>query len=208
MHRSGTSLVTGLLHYCGLYLGNNLLMGAKDNPKGHFEDRKFIGINNQLLAYSSGHWKHPPPKIMVNPKIVNRAENFLASFPKDKIVGFKDPRVCLTFPFWLKMISPEPLEVVFVHRPASEIASSLKKRNGMPLGMGLKLVKTYLERADKALQYAGIKPHEVYFHDFFKPGWKVKLLYLCCSLGLRVEFPKDQTILTKFVDEKLWHHRK
>lgn len=205
MHRSGTSLVTGLLHKCGLYLGNNLLMGAKDNPTGHFEDRRFINLNNQLLISNGGTWRKPPAYIEWNKKIILKIHNFIDSFPENKIVGFKDPRICITFPVWYHLIEPEPIEVVFVHRPASEIASSLKKRNNMPISMGLKLAKTYLERANRALQDAGIEPHEVYFHDFFKPGWKVNLCYLCSVLGL--EYPINHTILTKFVDERLWHHR-
>lgn len=205
MHRSGTSLVTGLLHKCGLYLGDNLLMGAKDNPKGHFEDRKFININNQLILSNGGHWRRPPDRIIPQEKHIRQAKALLESFPGDKICGFKDPRICLTFPFWHHITSPEPIEVVFVHRPGSEIAQSLKKRNGMPLNMGLNLYKTYIERASAALQGRSIKPYEIYFHDFFRPGWKIKLMHLCISLGL--DFPKEMSQLEKFVDHKLWHHR-
>ncbi len=205
MHRSGTSLVTGLLYHCGLYLGNNLLMHARDNPKGHFEDRKFININNTLLLSNGGHWKRPPEKIMANPQVVQKAKRFLSSWPRDRIVGFKDPRICLTFPFWHRLIDSEPIKVVFVHRPAPEIASSLKKRNGMPKGMGLKLAKIYDRRAEENIKNTGVWAYDVYFHDFLMIGWKIKLCYLCSILGL--DFPKDLSKIERFIDDRLWHHR-
>ena len=60
MHRSGTSMVTGILSRCGMKIGKNLLMGAKDNPKGDFEDRRFININNDILIRNKGRWDSPP----------------------------------------------------------------------------------------------------------------------------------------------------
>jgi len=205
MHRSGTSLVTGLLHKCGLYLGDNLLMGARDNPKGHFEDREFIRINNQILFSNLGDWKRPPEQLVYKQHIIDMAKSFLSGFPEDKICGFKDPRLCLTFPFWHHITDPEPVKVVFVHRPVSEIAASLKKRNKMSLDMGKKLAETYISRAKKAIESTGVWITDVYFHDFFKPGWKAKLCYLCSVLSL--EYPKNPSSLIKFIDERLWHHR-
>jgi len=206
MHRSGTSLVTGLLHKCGLYLGNNLLMGARDNPKGHFEDREFIRINNQILFSNFGDWKRPPDRLVYKQHIIDRAKSFLSGFPEDGVCGFKDPRLCLTFPFWHHIIDPEPVKVVYVHRPVSEIAASLKKRNNIPLDKGKKLAETYISRAEKAIKNTGVWTTDVYFHDFFKPGWKVKLCYLCSILDL--EFPKNPNKIESFIDERLWHHRK
>jgi hypothetical protein len=47
MHRSGTSMITHLLHSCGLYLGpaDRLLKAEKTNPLGHFEHRGFLDID-------------------------------------------------------------------------------------------------------------------------------------------------------------------
>ena len=136
MHRSGTSLVTGLLQRCGLYLGNNLLMTAKDNPKGHYEDRKFINLNNQLLLNNGGHWRNPPEALNYG-GIRKKMERFLDSWPTDRLVGFKDPRICITFPLWYNLIHPEPIKVVYVSRPFVEIAQSLKARNGIRIEAGV-----------------------------------------------------------------------
>src|SRR5262245_37878566 len=52
MHRSGTSMVTHLLHVCGLHLGDESLLkaAADDNPEGFWEHEEFVGINDELLA--------------------------------------------------------------------------------------------------------------------------------------------------------------
>jgi hypothetical protein len=49
MHRSGTSTVTKSLELMGVGLGANLHPAGFDNPKGFWEDRERIEINDKLL---------------------------------------------------------------------------------------------------------------------------------------------------------------
>jgi hypothetical protein len=46
MHRSGTSMVTRLLHMCGLFLGSedDLYPQAPDNLEGFWEDTHFVRV--------------------------------------------------------------------------------------------------------------------------------------------------------------------
>ena len=62
MHRSGTSMLTRLLHLCGLDLGpaDRLLQPAPDNPEGFWESLPFVELNKQLLATLGGAWHTPP----------------------------------------------------------------------------------------------------------------------------------------------------
>src|SRR5579862_8116620 len=63
MSRSGTSMVTRLLHECGLYLGpeSDLLAPSPDNPEGYWEHREFLAINTDLLNHLQGDWDVAPP---------------------------------------------------------------------------------------------------------------------------------------------------
>ena len=124
MHRSGTSMITGILHKCGLELGKNLLMGARDNPLGHFESRRFIRINQEILIRNGGRWFNPPKDIRFHPGMKKKMREFVNGFNPQKISGFKDPRICLTFPLWREVIHPEPIKAVMVVRPFSAIAKS------------------------------------------------------------------------------------
>jgi Uncharacterized protein conserved in bacteria len=61
-HRSGTSMLTRLLHACGLYLGpqNQLMPPQADNPDGFWEHLGFVALNDELLSELGGAWDLPP----------------------------------------------------------------------------------------------------------------------------------------------------
>lgn len=49
MHRSGTSLITHWLHRCGLQVGETLVEASNANKEGHFEDREFLKLHEEIL---------------------------------------------------------------------------------------------------------------------------------------------------------------
>ncbi|HZS16634.1 MAG TPA: hypothetical protein VFA51_01750, partial [Candidatus Udaeobacter sp.] len=61
-HRSGTSMLTRLLHSCGLYLGSKdeLMAAQADNPDGFWEHLGFVALNDELLSQLGGAWDLPP----------------------------------------------------------------------------------------------------------------------------------------------------
>ena len=60
MHRSGTSLAAGIARLAGLDLGRNLLVGeAAENPRGFWEHRDVMAIDEELLAAISLAWSVP-----------------------------------------------------------------------------------------------------------------------------------------------------
>lgn len=205
MHRSGTSMITGILHKCGLELGKNLLMGARDNPKGHFESLKFIRINNEILFHNGGRWHTPPSKYKLYPDIKKKMRQFVKEFDPQKIAGFKDPRVCLTFPLWYQVIHPEPIKVVIVVRPFRAIAYSLRKRNGFNIAKGERLADQYIRSAFAAVNKYKVPYVTAIYHRFFK-NWKRELEPILEFTGLKL--PADISGIDEFVDERLWHFRK
>src|SRR6185295_14229625 len=62
MHRSGTSVVAGALALLGASLGepSRLLKAGADNPKGYFEIRAVVELDDELLAHLGGAWDQPP----------------------------------------------------------------------------------------------------------------------------------------------------
>jgi hypothetical protein len=61
-HRSGTSMVTRLLHRCSLDLGplSELMPAQADNPEGFWEHLGFVALNDELLSELGGAWDLPP----------------------------------------------------------------------------------------------------------------------------------------------------
>lgn len=125
MPRSGTSLVTQLLHRCGVHLGSpkQLMPASINNTDGFWENLRFVHVNERLLAASDGTWFAPPAALKSTPKIIADAKSILAQFEGLEPWAWKDPRNALTLPFW-KALLPSMKVLVCVRHPA-ETASSL-----------------------------------------------------------------------------------
>jgi hypothetical protein len=124
MPRSGTSLVTQLLHRCGLHLGppEQLMPASINNADGFWENLRFVGLNERLLATNGGSWFVPPATLVATPKITAQAKSILAQFEGREPWGWKDPRNTLTLPFW-KNLLPSIKVLVCVRHPAEAAAS-------------------------------------------------------------------------------------
>jgi len=203
MHRSGTSMVAGLLGLCGGYLGNNLISGLRDNPKGHFEDREFVAINDYILRKNGGSWRNPPATITAVP--VPRMRRFLEKWPTDKPVVLKCPRACLTLGVWRQLIHDRNLQVVFVARSANEISESLAVRNKISHVEAMDIYHKYRNAFIKNV--TGRKYVTTFYAGYFGQGpipWRTELGKLCIAVGLKM--PIDIGEIQDFVDPKLRHH--
>lgn len=134
MHRSGTSMITRLMHMCGVNLGpeGDLLVPTADNPEGYWESRSLMMINDQILAGFGGGWDFPPaldagwttrPDLM---PLRHQARQLLRVFEGQQVWGWKDPRNSLTMPFWRELI-PNITTLVCLRNPV-EVAASLHSR--------------------------------------------------------------------------------
>jgi len=205
MHRSGTSMVTGLLGMCGLYLGDNLKRPMRENPKGFFEDNEFVNINKEILRQSGGRWDVPPAEIKVDGALRGRMKAFVDKWPPDKVVGLKDPRTCLTFGEWRKVVDDE-VRLVYVRRNKDEIADSLHRRNKMDREFAKRLTAYYHDALAKNLEgwngfkFTTMTSYQLYFND-----WRTELQRVCDFLGL--EIPADTSAIEAFIEPRLRHHK-
>ena len=154
-HRAGTSAVTRVLQLLGLYLGDeSRLLGpvAGDNDRGFYEHRELMLISEELLRRMGGNW-HEPPALgggwELDPDLDDlreRSRQLMArDFGSSPLWGFKDPRLALTLPFWLKVAAP--VGHVIVHRSPLGVARSLQRRNAIALEHGLELWTHYMAGA-------------------------------------------------------------
>jgi hypothetical protein len=189
MHRSGTSMVTKMLQRSGLYLGpeSDLIPSNPENRELHWENLRFVRVNAQILAQFYGAWDCPPtlPDDWHDERIAahrQRAEAIIPEFAGREPWGWKDPRNCLTLPFWQSLLGPMP--VVLVVRNPLEVAQSLRIRNGFSYALGLALWQAYNERL-----CASVPPGEriVTHYDRYFQGPEAELKRLLSFLGLGVE---------------------
>ena len=102
MHRSGTSVITRSLQLLGVGLGDNLHPAGFDNPKGFWEDRECLVINEELLSHFDSAYDRLDlawDSMKVDP-FFNTLKNNAVELIKRKLNennglwGFKDPRTC------------------------------------------------------------------------------------------------------------------
>jgi hypothetical protein len=155
MHRSGTSMLAGLMATGqGYNVGGPLIGGAFDNEKGFFELVDAVLQNDEFMQlqriwWSSNVINYDHEKAIVakrNGKVsFDHGEKALAFFnsPRNAPYLQKDPRMCITLKTWLPLLKSEPA-VLFTYRHPLEVALSLKRREkNFTLEHGLRLWIVY-----------------------------------------------------------------
>lgn len=137
MHRSGTSLIASLLRRAGLHLGEeaDLLPPAEGNPGGYFENRKFVDLNEELLARLGGTYFRPPVFApgwaeAALSALGDEAEAVVRGFEGREPWGWKDPRNSLTLPFWTRLV--DDVRTVICLRHPWDVADSLYRGTYFP----------------------------------------------------------------------------
>jgi hypothetical protein len=151
MHRSGTSMVTEALRGTGLYLGSNgdFLPPSEFNPRGYFEHRAFVELNDEILSALDGAWDDPPrtrfpwQRRRLAP-LRERARALVREMQGHGPWGWKDPRTSLTLPFWRRVV-PGLRVVVCVREPAA-VADSLAHREARSRDLSIALWTEYNRR--------------------------------------------------------------
>lgn len=188
MHRSGTSMVTRLLNLCGLSLGHEggLLPPTDDNPKGYWESRLLVGVNECILSEFGGGWDllpQLPDNWVDDPRIKQlhvHAPRILAEFSQDGgLWGWKDPRNSVTLPFWRR--HEATLTTVVCLRNPLEVAESLHKRGYSSRNFAWQLWLGY-NRAVLANTTPGERV--VCHYESFFVNAPAELRRLCTRLGL------------------------
>jgi hypothetical protein len=154
MHRSGTSALCAALQASGASFGTSLLDPmAGVNDEGFWEDQAVVDINERLLQQLGLSWYTVPVELQPVDWSQERFTSLRAEatarlgagFGEAAVEAVKDPRFCLTLPFWLGAAAVTGLatQVCVIGRAPLEVAASLQRRDGFPLGYGLRLYLAY-----------------------------------------------------------------
>jgi hypothetical protein len=161
--RSGTSMVTGLLGVCGLWLGHTV-PGGQENIRGFFENVVLRErVQKEILSQGRfdplGVRRLPPPAwhpVIKNLRAVVGAALGAQQYDGREIWGFKDAKLTLTWRPWHEHF-PGARWVV-VRRSSDEVIASclrtsfMKQHSSDPV-FWRQFVADYLERLE-ALQWA------------------------------------------------------
>jgi len=143
MHRSGTSMIGGVLARLGINMGESFRdTRIVSNPLGFYEDTDFLNLNKEILYEAGGSWENPPKieQIMSQQdKFKNKIQELFSN--KTQFWGWKDPRTSLTIRLFLPFLS-NPYFIV-CYRDPNEVAKSLYKRSRMRYEEAIKLGNFY-----------------------------------------------------------------
>ncbi len=213
MHRSGTSLVSRILNLLGVYLGPkpHIMRPGPDNPKGYWEHHIITALNDEILTRLGGSWHEPPvfpPGWESSPDLADlrqRARAILqADFATAELWGWKDPRTCLTLPFWQKLLPP--MRYVICLRNPVDVARSLERRNNFSFEKGIQL---WLTHVTSALQHTANQPRLFVFYEELMEDWECEVKRLVAYIG-KPELAGQEEIqraIQEFIEEELQHHR-
>ena len=202
-------MVARLLQKCGLYLGPQEELGFDVfNGEPHWENVRFVALNEKILNRLGGSWDNPPalpagwerkPEVE---SLAVPAMRLIAMLSRDNPVwGWKDPRNSLTVPFWRRLI-PELTVVICVRNPL-ETSRSLHVR-GDSIAIGpFQLWLAYYRALIAVLppQRRVITHYESYFKN---PA--AELLRVANAIDLKVSSARINDACAGVADS-LRHHR-
>ncbi|HEX4689357.1 MAG TPA: sulfotransferase [Solirubrobacteraceae bacterium] len=213
-HRSGTSMTTELLHRLGAHVGpldGLLAADALDNPRGYWEPRRLIELNDQLLAALGGSaidpprldagWQRDPSLDMLR----REAAAWLAStFGEAPVWALKDPRLCLTLPFWQELLAEHTDDVRYVLclRSPVETAASLLRRPYDPPLAAAEWGEQWLAHIGAALAATRGAPRLLVAYDDLLREDAEEAARLADFAGL----PRDRAASAAAIEPGLRHH--
>lgn len=214
MHRSGTSATAGALHHLGVTLGDKLMAGAEDNPKGYFEHEGVVAIHDLLLRQLGSWWSDPRPlpQGWLGLPDTRRAEDALVALVREdfalaSVWAVKDPRVCRLLPLWRRCLERIGVAAGVLHvvRSPPEVAASLRARDGFDIALGELL---WLQHVVAAIRDSQGMPRAIVLYDelLANPADVMRKAIEELLTTLPMARSEHPALLADFVDATHRHH--
>ncbi len=121
MHKSGTTLVSQMLHHGGIFMGENLDEGISYDRGNKYEDDIPYRLNLEFLHAPDDQvlYLEPPGNLAADSAQRERMRAYIDDRNRrGGDWGFKDPRTCLTYPLWEGELGKH--RIIAVYRPPEE----------------------------------------------------------------------------------------
>jgi hypothetical protein len=187
MHRGGTSLVSSIVNFLDFDLGpeKHWIRPWKSHRRAFCGHQAIMDLNDAILARFGGRWYEPPEfpdgwetSSDLNDLRAQARQLIDADFSKSGAWAWKDPRACLTLPFWQGVLPP--MHYVIVLRSPADVARSLHQRDGLAYERSARLWLRYLQ---SALGYTAGAPRMILSYEDCVNEWQSEYERLCRFLG-------------------------
>lgn len=148
MHRSGTSMIAGVLKHLGVHFGSNpdMLPANSANEFGYFEHQRVLALNDALARANKVSWRTLPSldfssQLAGQDEYVAGIREITSELDRQAPWGIKDPRLSFLLPLW-RARSANAHIVLCIRKPEA-VARSLERRNGLARAYGAALWELY-----------------------------------------------------------------
>ncbi|GAA4535462.1 sulfotransferase family protein [Mycobacterium paraffinicum] len=132
--RSGTSAITRVLSLCGGTLPAGMLGADAGNPRGNWEPRKAIVLNEAILHRNGSAWFDPSLRLQEDEAMtaeqktacIAEISSYLKTMPAAPLVVIKDPRITILSDLWFEsscLAGRDVAAVIAVRHPHEVISS-------------------------------------------------------------------------------------
>jgi hypothetical protein len=214
MHRSGTSVLSGLLGLMGASLGPDLMPASPDNEAGYWEHAGVVALHDRLLMALGSSWDDVNPlpdrwyeSDAAAPFRKELTELIARDFRGVPLWTIKDPRMCRLAPIWrgiLRDLGCETTWVLMTRRPQENV-QSLARRDGFSAEKSELLWLRYTLRAE--LETRGER-RVVICYDRLLDDWQGTLARIAGVMGHPWPVPVEQAAaqVARFIDPGKRHH--
>lgn len=131
MHKSGTTLVSQILHHSGINMGENIDPEITYDQGNKYERRSTLALNLEILGLDL---QSPSFDLDVSPEMLElrgdqrrRMEELIRQYNEAyPDWGFKDPRTCLVYPLWASVLPVH--KIIATYRPIAQIWPRFRHR--------------------------------------------------------------------------------
>jgi hypothetical protein len=205
MHRSGTSALAGTLARLGCAMPATSMPANAGNPRGYFESKELMALNDQILASAGSSWRDWRPfdpdwyQSATAATFKRRAKDvFAAEYGGANLAVLKDPRICRFAPFWLSVLRDidARTRVVIPVRSPLEVCRSLKREHGLPIGLGALL---WLRHVLDAEAQSRPEIRSIFEWHHFQADWRSVIAKISADTGL--SWPERANTAAPAIDE-------
>lgn len=213
MARSGTSVLARALSLCGCALPATLIGADDGNPKGYFEPRNALLLNDDFLTRHGSTW-FDPTLLLQGEVVVSSSERdaylerikaFLRGLPPAPMHIIKEPRIAALSDFWFDAARQTGFRLaaaVPVRHPV-EVSASLAARYRMSAELATALWLKYnllAERHSRGLPRAFIE------YSNFLQDWRVEISRVEAALSVDLSV-RDEAAIEDFLSADLHRQR-
>ncbi len=197
MGRSGTSALARALSLCGGVLPDTLLGADDGNPRGYWEPRIAVHLNDEFLRRHGSTWFDPTLRFQ-DEVVVSGAERdaylgrikaFLRGLPSAPLHIIKEPRITALSDFWFdaaRQIGFRLAAAVPVRHPG-EVSASLAARYRMSPELATALWLKYNVLAER---YSRGLPRVFIEYSSFLRDWRAEVSRIEAALRRRPVAPE------------------